>query len=134
MLTLLILSIFLYLSIFFLLRLPSSRFPSLSSDLSSSFCCPEKQSPTFTHPLANFSLHSQHSSLCDSSGSSFPFCILEKQTAWLLRVDLTFHAPSKIQSCLRVFAEHFHCDRQEDAHEFTLFMFDVGALGKEVSG
>ncbi|CAL5187219.1 unnamed protein product [Lathyrus oleraceus] len=80
---------------------------------------------TFTPPLANFCLHSQHSSLCDSSGSSCPFCILEKQIARLLRVDLTSDAPSKIQSCLRLFAEHFRCGRQEDAHEFLRYVIDA---------
>ncbi|GAU19079.1 hypothetical protein TSUD_99410 [Trifolium subterraneum] len=80
---------------------------------------------TFTPPLANFCLRSQHSSLCDSSGSSCPFCILEKQIFRLLRLDLTSDAPSKIQSCLRIFAEHFRCGRQEDAHEFLRYVIDA---------
>ncbi|XP_045800933.1 ubiquitin carboxyl-terminal hydrolase 25 isoform X2 [Trifolium pratense] len=80
---------------------------------------------TFTPPLANFCLRSQHSSLCDSSGSSCPFCILEKQIFRLLRLDLTSEAPSKIQSCLRIFAEHFRCGRQEDAHEFLRYVIDA---------
>nr|XP_027190650.1 ubiquitin carboxyl-terminal hydrolase 25 isoform X2 [Cicer arietinum] len=80
---------------------------------------------TFTPPLANFCLRSQHSSLCDSSGSSCPFCILEKQIARLHRLDLTSDAPSKIQSCIRIFAEHFRCGRQEDAHEFLRYVIDA---------
>ncbi|XP_058722741.1 ubiquitin carboxyl-terminal hydrolase 25 [Vicia villosa] len=80
---------------------------------------------TFTPPLANFSLRSQHSLPCDSPGSSCPFCILEKQIARLLRADLTSDAPSKILSCLRLFAEHFRCGRQEDAHEFLRYVIDA---------
>ncbi|CAI8611414.1 unnamed protein product [Vicia faba] len=56
----------------------------------------------FTPLLANFSLHYQHSSICDSSDSSFPFCILEKQISRLLRVDLTSDTPSKIQSSTNI--------------------------------
>ncbi|KAK7243986.1 hypothetical protein RIF29_38801 [Crotalaria pallida] len=80
---------------------------------------------TYTPPLANFCLRFQHSSLCDSAASSCPFCILEKQIARSLRVDLTQDAPSKIQSCLRIFAEHFRCGRQEDAHEFLRYVIDA---------
>ncbi|QHO28880.1 hypothetical protein HN51_026311 [Arachis hypogaea] len=88
---------------------------------------------TYTPPLANFCLRFQHSSLCDSSSSSSsnsnssncPFCILEKQIAKSLRVDLTHDAPLKIQSCLRIFAEHFRCGRQEDAHEFLRYVIDA---------
>ncbi|XLU27462.1 hypothetical protein S245_063528 [Arachis hypogaea] len=88
---------------------------------------------TYTPPLANFCLRFQHSSLCDSSSSSSsnsnssncPFCILEKQIARSLRVDLTHDAPLKIQSCLRIFAEHFRCGRQEDAHEFLRYVIDA---------
>ncbi|XP_061348658.1 ubiquitin carboxyl-terminal hydrolase 25 [Gastrolobium bilobum] len=80
---------------------------------------------TYTPPLANFCLRFQHSSLCDSSASSCPFCILEKQIARSLRVDLPHDAPSKIQSCLRIFAEHFRCGRQEDAHEFLRYVIDA---------
>lgn len=31
----------------------------------------------------------------------------------------------KIQSCLRIFAEHFRCGRQEDAHEFLRYVIDA---------
>ncbi|TKY49314.1 Ubiquitin carboxyl-terminal hydrolase 25 [Spatholobus suberectus] len=80
---------------------------------------------TYTPPLANFCLRLQHSSLCDSSASSCPFCILEKQIARSLRVDLPHDAPSKILSCIRIFAEHFRCGRQEDAHEFLRYVIDA---------
>lgn len=40
-------------------------------------------------------------------------------------MDLTSDAPSKIQSCLRLFAEHFRCGRQEDAHEFLRYVIDA---------
>ncbi|RZB66175.1 Ubiquitin carboxyl-terminal hydrolase 25 isoform B [Glycine soja] len=80
---------------------------------------------TYTPPLANFCLRLQHSSLCDSSASSCPFCILEKQIARSLRLDLTYDAPSKIQSCIRIFAENFRCGRQEDAHEFLRYVIDA---------
>ncbi|KAH1237523.1 Ubiquitin carboxyl-terminal hydrolase 25 [Glycine max] len=73
---------------------------------------------TYTPPLANFCLR-------DSSGSSCPFCILEKQIARSLRLDLTHDAPSKIQSCIRIFAENFRCGRQEDAHEFLRYVIDA---------
>lgn len=42
-----------------------------------------------------------------------------------LSVDLTQDAPLKIQSCLRIFAEHFRCGRQEDAHEFLRYVIDA---------
>ncbi|XP_027340810.1 ubiquitin carboxyl-terminal hydrolase 25 isoform X2 [Abrus precatorius] len=80
---------------------------------------------TYTPPLANFCLRLQHSTHCDSSTSSCPFCILEKQIARSLRLDLPHDAPSKIQSCLRIFAEHFRCGRQEDAHEFLRYVIDA---------
>lgn len=50
---------------------------------------------------------------------------MEKQIARSLRVDLAQDAPSKIQSCLRIFAEHFRCGRQEDAHEFLRYVIDA---------
>ncbi|KAL9322031.1 hypothetical protein ACSQ67_010084 [Phaseolus vulgaris] len=80
---------------------------------------------TYTPPLANFCLTLQHSSLCDFSASSCPFCILEKQIARSLKLDLSHDAPSKIQSCIRIFAEHFRCGRQEDAHEFLRYVIDA---------
>ncbi|KAL2331172.1 hypothetical protein Fmac_018753 [Flemingia macrophylla] len=80
---------------------------------------------TYTPPLANFCLRLQHSSLCDSSASSCPFCILEKQIARSLRLDLPHDAPSKIQSSLRIFGPHFRCGRQEDAHEFLRYVIDA---------
>lgn len=42
-----------------------------------------------------------------------------------LSVDQTPDAPLKIQSCLRIFAEHFRCGRQEDAHEFLRYVIDA---------
>jgi ubiquitin carboxyl-terminal hydrolase 36/42 len=59
------------------------------------------------------------------SGRDCPFCILEKRIARSLRVDLTLDAPVKIQSCLKIFAEHFRCGRQEDAHEFLRYVIDA---------
>ncbi|KAL5736725.1 hypothetical protein ACOSP7_031179 [Xanthoceras sorbifolium] len=85
---------------------------------------------TYTPPLANFCLKLQHSSLCDSALDSdrkrdCPFCILEKRIVRSLSLDLTLDAPAKIQSCLRIFAEHFRCGRQEDAHEFLRYVIDA---------
>lgn len=54
-----------------------------------------------------------------------PFCILEKRIVRSLSLDLTLDAPAKIQSCLRIFAEHFRCGRQEDAHEFLRYVIDA---------
>ncbi|KAL5565248.1 hypothetical protein UlMin_028412 [Ulmus minor] len=86
---------------------------------------------TYTPPLANFCLRKQHSSLCDSSDAAAdrkrecPFCILEKRIVRSLSVDLSLDAPMKIQSCLRIFSEHFRCGRQEDAHEFLRYVIDA---------
>ncbi|KAJ7948873.1 Ubiquitin carboxyl-terminal hydrolase [Quillaja saponaria] len=84
---------------------------------------------TYTPPLANFCLRNQHSSLCDSTSEErkqdCPFCILEKRIVRSLRADLNLDAPAKIQSCLRIFAEHFRCGRQEDAHEFLRYVIDA---------
>ncbi|XWS10246.1 hypothetical protein CRYUN_Cryun39dG0058900 [Craigia yunnanensis] len=70
---------------------------------------------TYTPPLANFCLRSQHSSFCDASASKkprdCPFCILEAWITHSLSLDLTLDAPSKIQSCLKIFAEHFRCKK-----------------------
>lgn len=85
---------------------------------------------TYTPPLANFCLRNQHSSSCDSTSDAdrkqrdCPFCILEKRIARSLRADLSQDSPFKIQSCLRIFAEHFRCGRQEDAHEFLRYVID----------
>uniref|UniRef100_A0A2P2J9K5 Ubiquitin carboxyl-terminal hydrolase n=2 Tax=Rhizophora mucronata TaxID=61149 RepID=A0A2P2J9K5_RHIMU len=85
---------------------------------------------TYTPPLANFCLRFQHSSLCDSVSNGerkrdCPFCIVEKQIVRSLSTDLSLDAPAKIQSCLRVFAEHFRLGRQEDAHEFLRYVIDA---------
>ncbi|XP_022749360.1 ubiquitin carboxyl-terminal hydrolase 25-like [Durio zibethinus] len=84
---------------------------------------------TYTPPLANFCLRSQHSSFCDASASKkprdCPFCILEGWITRSLTLDLTLDAPSKIQSCLKIFAEHFRFGRQEDAHEFLRYVIDA---------
>ncbi|KAJ6752023.1 hypothetical protein OIU85_002444 [Salix viminalis] len=85
---------------------------------------------TYTPPLANFCLRLQHSSLCDSLANGegkrdCPFCILEKQIVRSLSLDLPLDAPAKIQSCLKIFAEHFRCGRQEDAHEFLRYVIDA---------
>ncbi|KAF8413559.1 hypothetical protein HHK36_001550 [Tetracentron sinense] len=85
---------------------------------------------TYTPPLANFCLKNQHSSLCDSWSEAdrkrdCPFCILEKRIARSLSVNLSLDSPSKIQNCLRIFAEHFRPNRQEDAHEFLRYVIDA---------
>ena len=54
-----------------------------------------------------------------------PFCILEKRIARSLRLEQNLDAPVKIQGCLRIFAEHFRCGRQEDAHEFLRYVIDA---------
>lgn len=85
---------------------------------------------TYTPPLANFCLANQHSSLCDSAADAerkrdCPFCILEKRIARSLSVDLALDSPAKIVNCLRIFAEHLKCGRQEDAHEFLRYVIDA---------
>ncbi|XP_043699514.1 ubiquitin carboxyl-terminal hydrolase 25-like [Telopea speciosissima] len=85
---------------------------------------------TYTPPLANFCLKSQHSSFCDSTSEAdrkrdCPFCILEKRIVRSLSIDLPLDAPSKIQNCLRIFSEHFRFGRQEDAHEFLRYVIDA---------
>ncbi|KAK9937636.1 hypothetical protein M0R45_014413 [Rubus argutus] len=84
---------------------------------------------TYTPPLANFCLRNQHSSFCDSSDAErkrdCPFCILERRIVRSLSLDLNLDAPAKIQSCLKIFAEHFRCGRQEDAHEFLRYVIDA---------
>ncbi|CAK7327706.1 unnamed protein product [Dovyalis caffra] len=85
---------------------------------------------TYTPPLANFCLRLQHSSFCDSVVNGdrkrdCPFCILEKRIVRSLSLDLKLDAPAKIQSCLKIFAEHFRCGRQEDAHEFLRYVIDA---------
>ncbi|KAG6793804.1 hypothetical protein POTOM_003027 [Populus tomentosa] len=85
---------------------------------------------TYTPPLANFCLRFQHTSLCNSLASGdrkrdCPFCILEKQIVRSLSSDLAHDVPEKIQSCLKIFAEHFRCGRQEDAHEFLRYVIDA---------
>ncbi|KAA8524095.1 hypothetical protein F0562_010474 [Nyssa sinensis] len=85
---------------------------------------------TYTPPLANFCLKNQHSSFCDYATESdrkreCPFCILEKRIVRSLSIDQTLDTPSKINSCLRIFSEHFRCGRQEDAHEFLRYVIDA---------
>ncbi|THG07306.1 hypothetical protein TEA_015846 [Camellia sinensis var. sinensis] len=83
---------------------------------------------TYTPPLASFCLNSLHSSSCDSALAEIrecPFCILEKRIARSLSVDLTLDTPAKMNSCLRIFAEHFRFGRQEDAHEFLRYVIDA---------
>ncbi|XWS10774.1 hypothetical protein CRYUN_Cryun38cG0026800 [Craigia yunnanensis] len=84
---------------------------------------------TYTPPLVDFCLRSQHSFFCDASASKkprdCPFCILEARITHSLTLDLILDAPSKIQSCLKIFVEHFRFGRQEDAHEFLRYVIDA---------
>ncbi|XAR56376.1 Ubiquitinyl hydrolase 1 [Bertholletia excelsa] len=87
---------------------------------------------THTPPLANYCLRNQHSSFCKppypitpGKKRECPFCILERRIARSLSVDLTLDTPSKMNSCLRIFAEHFRFGRQEDAHEFLRYVIDA---------
>lgn len=54
-----------------------------------------------------------------------PFCILEKRIARSLSSESVSDAPVKINSCLRIYAEHFRSGRQEDAHEFLRYVIDA---------
>ncbi|KAK6785331.1 hypothetical protein RDI58_018786 [Solanum bulbocastanum] len=87
---------------------------------------------TYTPPLAYFCLKSQHSASCDSEAaaasgkkSECPFCILEKRIARSLSLESSLDTPAKINSCLKIFAQHFRFGRQEDAHEFLRYVIDA---------
>ncbi|KAL8512315.1 hypothetical protein ACS0TY_018696 [Phlomoides rotata] len=85
---------------------------------------------TFTPPLANFCLRNLHSSVCDFGAGKekkgeCPFCILEKRIYRSLNSEAGSDAPLKINSCLRIYAEHFRAGRQEDAHEFLRYVIDA---------
>lgn len=85
---------------------------------------------TYTPPLANFCLRYLHSSVCDFGAGKdkkgeCPFCILEKRIARSLSSESVSDAPVKINSCLRIYAEHFRSGRQEDAHEFLRYVIDA---------
>ncbi|XP_042027644.1 ubiquitin carboxyl-terminal hydrolase 25-like isoform X1 [Salvia splendens] len=85
---------------------------------------------TFTPPLANFCLRFLHSSVCDfgtgkEKKGDCPFCLLEKRIARSLSGESVSDAPIKINSCLRIYAEHFRSGRQEDAHEFLRYVIDA---------
>ncbi|CAI9088962.1 OLC1v1023434C1 [Oldenlandia corymbosa var. corymbosa] len=87
---------------------------------------------TYTPPLANFCLKSQHSSSCDIAAAAAsekkrecPFCILEKRILRSLMSESNLDAPLKMNNCLKIFAEHFRHGRQEDAHEFLRYVIDA---------
>ncbi|XP_078438159.1 ubiquitin-specific protease 25 isoform X2 [Wolffia australiana] len=85
---------------------------------------------TYTPPLANFCLLGQHTRLCrkkdgEDGKKECPFCILERRISRSLSIDGTIDAPAKIESSLRLFAEHFQWGRQEDAHEFLRYVIDA---------
>ncbi|OVA03360.1 Ubiquitin carboxyl-terminal hydrolases family 2 [Macleaya cordata] len=82
---------------------------------------------TYTPPLANFCLKNQHTSLCNSDRKreNCPFCILERRIVRSLSLDSPLDVPSKIQSCITIFSDHFRFGRQEDAHEFLRYVIDA---------
>ncbi|XP_051125605.1 ubiquitin carboxyl-terminal hydrolase 25 [Andrographis paniculata] len=85
---------------------------------------------TYTPPLANFCLRFLHSSICDlgvgkDKKGDCPFCILEKRITRSLGSEAASDAPVKINSCLRIYAQHFRSGRQEDAHEFLRYVIDA---------
>ncbi|CAM8954664.1 unnamed protein product [Rhodiola kirilowii] len=85
---------------------------------------------TYTPPLANFCLNHLHTSHCDIAlegckKRDCAFCIIEKRIARSLSTELTLDTPAKINNCLRIFADHFRCGRQEDAHEFLRYVIDA---------
>ncbi|XP_042025800.1 ubiquitin carboxyl-terminal hydrolase 25-like [Salvia splendens] len=85
---------------------------------------------TYTPPLANLCLRYLHSSVCDygtgkEKKGDCPFCILEKRISRSLSSEAVSDAPVKINSCLRIYAEHFRTGRQEDAHEFLRYVIDA---------
>ncbi|GFP98845.1 ubiquitin carboxyl-terminal hydrolase 25 [Phtheirospermum japonicum] len=85
---------------------------------------------TYTPPLANFCLRYLHSSVCDSRAvkgkkGECPFCILERRIALSLSSESVSDAPLRINSSLRLYAEHFRTGRQEDAHEFLRYVIDA---------
>lgn len=57
--------------------------------------------------------------------SECPFCILEKRIARSLSLESALDTPSKINNCLKIFAQHFRYGRQEDAHEFLRYVIDA---------
>lgn len=57
--------------------------------------------------------------------SECPFCILEKRIVRSLSIEAALDTPLKINSCLRIFAEHFRVGKQEDAHEFLRYALDA---------
>ncbi|KAK4484628.1 hypothetical protein RD792_007217 [Penstemon davidsonii] len=99
---------------------------------------------TYTPPLASFCLRFLHSSICTFSSlplylsiyacdlgvgkekkGECPFCILEKRIVRSLSIEAVSDSPLRINSCLRIYAEHFRTGRQEDAHEFLRYVIDA---------
>ncbi|KAL3821306.1 hypothetical protein ACJIZ3_007211 [Penstemon smallii] len=85
---------------------------------------------TYTPPLAGFCLRFLHSSICDlgvgkEKKGECPFCILEKRIVRSLSIEAVSDSPLRINSCLRIYAEHFRTGRQEDAHEFLRYVIDA---------
>ncbi|KAK2968721.1 hypothetical protein RJ640_005908 [Escallonia rubra] len=85
---------------------------------------------TYTPPLANFCLKFRHSISCDSAAErekrgECPFCLLEKRIVRSLSIDQALDTPSRINSCIKIFAESFKLGRQEDAHEFLRYVIDA---------
>ncbi|PHT43706.1 hypothetical protein CQW23_17731 [Capsicum baccatum] len=58
------------------------------------------------------------------AAAACPFCILEKRIARSLSIDSALDTLSKINNCLKIFAQHFRYGRQEDVPQFLHYVID----------